>query len=86
MALADSVEKKVPEGADATAAGKLLGRPIEWHGKTSPKGGFFFAAEPLDPSGKSKTAEVLVKATRQAKALDEMRLIAETLSVVKRPH
>jgi hypothetical protein len=79
-------EKKVPEGADATdrASGKLLGRPVEWRGKSTPHGGFFFAAEPIDASEKGKTAEVLVKATRQAKVLDEMRGVAETLTVVKR--
>lgn len=80
---ATSPEKKIPEGADATAAGKLLGHPMEWRGKTTPKGGFFFAAEPID-ADKSKQAEVLVKATRQAKALDEMRGVAETLTVIKR--
>jgi hypothetical protein len=76
-------EKKALEGADATAAGKLLGRPIEWRGRTTPKGGFLYAAEPID-GDKSKTAEVLIKATRQQKALDEMRQVAETLAVVKR--
>ncbi len=84
VSISEAEEKKVPEGADATVAGKLLGRPMEWRGKTSPKGGFFFAAEPLDPKENRMTAEVLVKATRQAKALDEMRGVAETLSVVKR--
>jgi hypothetical protein len=82
-----SGESRVPEGVESTASGKLLGRPIEWRGKTSPKGGFLFAAEPIDgaaASDKSKTAEVLVKATRQARALDEMRGVAETLSLVKR--
>jgi hypothetical protein len=86
--IASGAESKVPEGADATAAGKLFGRPVEWHGKTTPRGGFYFAAEPLEPGpkphDKSKTAEVLVKATRQAKALDEMRAVAETLALVKR--
>ena len=82
--VAEGSEKKVPEGADATAAGKLLGRPMEWRGKTSPKGGFFFAAEPLDPNDGNKTAEVLVKATRQAKTLDEFRGVAETLELVKK--
>ncbi len=77
-------EKKIPEGADATASGKLLGRPTEWYGKTSPKGGFLFAAELLDPNEGKKTAEVLVKATRQAKTLDEFRGVAETLSLVKK--
>ena len=76
--------KKIPEGADATAPGKLFGRPTEWHGKTTPKGGFFFAAERLDPKDGEKTAEILVKATRQAKTLDEFRGVAETLSVVKK--
>jgi hypothetical protein len=71
-----------PEGADATAPGKLLGHAIEWRGKTTPRGGFFFAAEPLDD--KSKTAAVLVKATRQEKTLNEMRAVAETLAVVER--
>ncbi len=90
VSLADGGRKvqHLPEGADATAAGKLLGRPIEWRGKTSPKGGFFFAEGPLDgldSKEKGKTAEVLVKATRQAKTLDEMRGVAETLAVVKRP-
>ncbi len=84
VSVSEAEEKKAPEGADATVAGKLLGRPMEWRGKTSPKGGFFFAAEPLDPKENRKTAEVLVRATRQAKVLDEMRGVAETLSVVKR--
>jgi hypothetical protein len=78
-----SGDRKVPEGADATAAGTLFGRPVEWRGKTSPKGGFFYASEPLD-SDKTKSAEILVKATRQAKALDEFRAVAETLALVKR--
>ena len=72
----------VPDGADAVAPGKLLGKPVEWRGKTNPKGGFLYATEPLDRNG--KTAAVLVKATRQQKALDEMRGVAETLAVVKR--
>jgi hypothetical protein len=80
---ADDEKKKVLEGADATAAGKLLGRPIEWRGKTTPKGGFLYASEPIE-SDKGKTAEVLIKATREQKALDEMRQVAETLAVVKR--
>ncbi|MDF2697197.1 MAG: hypothetical protein K0S65_5580 [Labilithrix sp.] len=84
VSVADTAEKKVPEGADAVATGKLLGRPVEWRGKTSPKGGFFFVAEPLWHDDGKKSAEILVKATRQAKALDEMRSIAETLAVVKR--
>jgi hypothetical protein len=83
VALTDEAPKP-PEGADATASGTLLGRSVEWRGKTTPKGGFFFAAGTVDAQPKSKTAEVLVKATRQAKALDEMRAVAETLSVVKR--
>jgi hypothetical protein len=89
ISLADS--KKDGGGGDkgdATAKGTLFGRPTEWRGQSSPKGGFFFAAEPLpgpDANAKtSKIAEVLVKATRQAKALDEMRSVAETLTVVKK--
>jgi hypothetical protein len=77
-----STEQRAPEGAETTASGKLFGRPVEWRGKTTPKGGFLFAAEPVGPKG--GTAAVLVKATRQAKTLDEMRAVAETLSVVKR--
>jgi hypothetical protein len=73
-----------PEGADAKAPGTLLGRTMEWRGKTTPRGGFFFASEPVDPGGKPKTAAILVKATRQEKALHEMRAVAETLAVVKR--
>ncbi len=84
VVVGETSEKKVPEGADATARGKLLGRPMEWRGKTSPKGGFLFAAEPLDPNDGGKTAEVLVKATRQAKTLDEFRGVAETLELVKK--
>jgi hypothetical protein len=67
-----------PDGTDTTTPGKLLGKPIEWRGKATPKGGFFFAAEPIDGG---KFAEVLVKATRQPRALDEMRSVAETLTV-----
>jgi hypothetical protein len=84
VSIVDAAQKKIPEGADETAAGKLLGRPIEWRGKASPKGGFLFAAEPLERDANAKTAEVLVKATRQAKSLDEMRGVAETLAIVKR--
>jgi hypothetical protein len=95
VAVVEGSDQKLPEGAEATLAGTLLGRPIEWHGKSTPKGGFFFAAEPLERASgspasapganeKTKTAEVLIKATRQAKALDEMRGVAETLAVVKR--
>ena len=82
ITLADPKKPAGPENADATAQGKLLGHPTEWKGQTSPKGGFFFAAEPLE--GKPKIAEVLVRATRQAKALDEMRGVAETLTETKR--
>ena len=80
--LADDKKSSGPENADATAKGKLLGHPTEWRGQTSAKGGFFFAAEPLD--GTAKFAEVLVRATRQAKSLDEMRGVAETLTETKR--
>lgn len=73
--------KKIPEGAEKAAEGKLLGKPVEWHGKTTPKGGFLYAAEPV---AEGRTAEVLLRATRQAKALEEMRGVAETLAVVKR--
>jgi hypothetical protein len=70
-----------PDGAETTKPGKLLGKPIEWRGKATPKGGFLFAAEPIDGG---KFAEVLVKATRQEKALEEMRSVAETLVVSPR--
>ena len=77
-------KKKDPPASESTAKGKLLGHDTEWHGQATPKGGFYFAAEPVDPNVKTKYAEVLVKATRQAKALDEMRGVAETLTMVKR--
>ncbi len=83
VSVAEGAAAELPEGADATAAGTLLGRPTEWRGKSSPKGGFFFASEPLDAPDGTKKASVLVKATRQAKALDEMRKVAETLTLVK---
>lgn len=84
VALADKQAAAV-EGGE-TAKGKMFGRPTEWKGQSTPKGGFvLFTAEPVDES-KSKIAEVLVKATHKAKALDEMRGIAETLAVVKRAH
>ena len=82
IALAD--QKKEPPPSESTAKGKLLGHDTEWRGQTSPKGGFFFATEPVSGDAKGKYAEVLVKATRQAKALDEMRGVAETLTMVKR--
>ena len=71
-----------PEGADERIQGTLLGRPTEWRGKTAQAGGFFFASAPIDGEP-GKSAAVLVKATRQAKALDEMRSVAETLAVSK---
>lgn len=83
----DGKAERSPDGADATANGTLFGRPAVWHGKTTPKGGFFFAEGPLaggPADGQAKTAAVLVRATRQAKALEEMRQVAETLAVVKK--
>ena len=85
VSLADTKKAQASEGAD-TAKGKMFGRPTEWHGQSSPKGGFFFTSSPVDEESRSKIAEVLVKATRQAKALDEMRGVAETLAVIKRAH
>lgn len=82
ITLADQKKQNAPDNADATAKGKLLGHPTEWKGQTSAKGGFFFTSEPLD--SKTKVAEVLVRATRQAKSLDEMRGVAETLTETKR--
>lgn len=79
IALADQKKDTAPPG-DSTAKGKLLGHATEWRGQATPKGGFYFAAEPVD----GKYAEVLVKATRQAKALDEMRGVAETMALLKR--
>lgn len=78
--------KGVPDGVETKAPGKLLGHPIEWRGKSGAKGGFFFADSPIDSGsrGAKEKAEVLVKATRQAKFLDEMRGVAETLAVTKR--
>jgi hypothetical protein len=68
--------------ADATAIGKLLGKETTWRGKTSRDGGgFYFAAAELEDK---RLAEVLLKATRQAKVLDEFRGVAETLAVEKR--
>ncbi len=75
--------KQALEGAEPIATGKLLGRPIEWRGRATPKGGFAYAFERIDDDA-GKVVEVLVKATREQKALDEMRKIAETLAVVKR--
>lgn len=75
----DPAKKTAPADADRTVDGKLLGKGTQWRGKNSPKGGgFLFAAEPIDDK---RFAGVLVKATRQAKVLDEMRSVAETLSL-----
>lgn len=84
IAIAVADEKKTPPASESIARGTLLGHPTEWRGQATPKGGFYFAAEPIDPTAPSKFAEVLVKATRQAKALDEMRGVAETLRMVKK--
>ena len=82
IALADDPAKKAPPAdADRTIDGKLLGRGTQWRGKNNPKGGgFLFAAESIDDK---RFAGVLVKATRQSKVLDEMRGVAETLTLVK---
>ena len=82
IALADDPSKKTPPAdADRTIDGKLLGRETQWRGKNNPKGGgFLFAAEAIDDK---RFAGVLLKATRQAKVLDEMRGVAETLTLVK---
>jgi hypothetical protein len=82
IALADDPAKRAPPpDADWTVDGKLLGRGTQWRGKNHPKGGgFLFASEAID---ERRFAGVLVKATRQAKVLDEMRGVAETLSVTR---
>lgn len=74
----------LPEGTDATVAGKLLGRPTDWRGNKAEAGGFLFAVAPIEEGSGAKRAVVLVKATRQAKALDEMRAVAETLTLRER--
>lgn len=72
------------EGAGDAVAGKLLGRDVKWQRKTLPKGGgWLYASEPIEPGG-PKYADVLVK-TRQAKMLDEMQKVAETLTVAPKP-
>jgi hypothetical protein len=83
IALADDPTKKSPPAdVDRTIDGKLLGRGTQWHGKNNPKGGgFLFAAESID---EKRFAGVLVKATRQAKVLEEMRGVAETLVLMPR--
>lgn len=81
IALADDDPTKasVPADADLAVEGRLLGRGTQWRGKNHPQGGgFLFAAESIDDK---RFAGVLVKATRQAKVLDEMRGVAETLTV-----
>ena len=52
--------------------------------RSTPKGGFLFASAPLDASAPKKTVDVLVRATRQKKALDEMRRVADTLTYAKK--
>lgn len=72
------------DGGGEAVSGKLLGRDVKWQKKTLPKGGgWLYASEPLEPGG-STFADVLVK-TRQAKMLDEMQKVAETLTVAPRP-
>jgi hypothetical protein len=78
----DSSKKAAPADSDRSVDGKLFGRGTQWRGKNNPKGGgFLFASESIDDK---RFAGVLVKATRQAKVLDEMRSVAETLVLV--PH
>jgi hypothetical protein len=76
----DPAKKTPPADADRSVDGRLLGRGVQWRGKNNPKGGgFLFAAESIDDK---RFAGVLLKATRQAKVLDEMRGVAETLTLV----
>lgn len=75
-------EAPTAEGTDTTETGKLLGRPVEWRGSRTATGGFFVGAAPLE-EGSRRNVVVLVRATRQAKALDEMRSVAETLAIRK---
>lgn len=69
-----------PSDADRTVEGRLLGRATQWRGKTNPRGGGYLFAEA--PTDDGRFAGVLVKATRQATVLDEMRGVAETLAIV----
>ena len=84
VSVGDGPKTTAVAGADRTVEGVLLGRRTQWRGKTSPRGGgYLFASEPVDDG---RSAGVLVKAARQAKVLDEMRGVAETLAVVPRDH
>jgi hypothetical protein len=71
----------------APEKGTLLGRPVTWHARRSPRGGAMVATQPL-ASGKSadrRLVQVTIVATRQAKFLDEFRRVAESLALVPRP-
>lgn len=84
VALGGDPKAGAPSDADRTVDGKLLGRATPWKGRSKPGGGgYLFAAAPIDDA---RVVSVLVKATRQATVLDEMRGVAETLATVPRGH
>jgi hypothetical protein len=69
-------------GADGSARepGTLLGKPVEWRGTRTARGGVLIATRQL---GDGVAVQVALQATRESKVLDEFRRVAETIAVKK---
>jgi hypothetical protein len=80
IAIDSHPDRDVPDDAVDSAPGTLLGQPITWRGKRGAGGGYFVVTQPV-PDDDRRFLQVIVRATREAKYLDEFRKVAETLEL-----
>jgi hypothetical protein len=76
-------DRTMPPEALSSQPGLLLGVPVTWQGMRAPTGGYFAVTLPL-PDVPGRFLQVVVRATREDKYLDEFRKVAETLKLEKK--
>lgn len=73
-------DRTLPPEALSSQPGLLLGIPVTWQGQRTPNGGYFAVTTPL-PDVPRRSLQIVVRATREEKYLDEFRKVAETLKL-----
>lgn len=76
-------DRTLPPEALSSQPGLLLGVPVTWQGQRTPNGGYFAVTMPL-PDIPRRSLQVVVRATREEKYLDDFRKVAETLKLEKK--
>lgn len=80
VAIDSHPDRDLPAEATDKTPGKLLGKPITWQGQRTPRGGYLVVTQPI-PDVEQRFLQVIVRATREPKYLDEFRKVAETLQL-----